>query len=382
MKNKKIYNVFFLLLLSCGKMEVGKIEGETFYNLDTVIINSKNTNFYLERSLITSDYVDEQGILYNYNSFDHSIERIDLNLLELIDKIYLDKEGPNGVSSYLSTVKIVDSETMFLSDGRQSGLYDFAGQLVKRYKWRDKLNDQEFIWQQMITSQPDSLVFGLVKNIHLNEVSLKVNKLSNNLITQFDIDPNQNYKRYGLEISDRSNYTKLDPYVFLIMENDKIFITHEFSNEIYFYNTQKDTIELIRYESKYLPSEVDLRGTENNFSSMEELQKTYENFLEQARFGILVWNEDLKNYYRLSSSKMFSNSKNEGAFLSNTIKNNVILSVFDNNFNLIKEIPLPELDSENVKYFVKDGCLWVFTNLNDDMAFVRINLEEKNKNEF
>ncbi|MBT0812886.1 hypothetical protein KIH41_16485 [Litoribacter ruber] len=54
----------------------------------------------------------------------------------------------------------------------------------------------------------------------------------------------------------------------------------------------------------------------------------------------------------------------------------IYLTVFDENFELIGETPIPELSPVSLsKYFVKDGVLWVYINVEDEMGFVRITVD-------
>ncbi len=66
--------------------------------------------------------------------------------------------------------------------------------------------------------------------------------------------------------------------------------------------------------------------------------------------------------------------KAENAFLPQTKEAKIFLTVFDEDFNLISEGEIPEFNSESVKYFVKDGKLWYFTNIDDELGFVILTL--------
>jgi hypothetical protein len=75
----------------------------------------------------------------------------------------------------------------------------------------------------------------------------------------------------------------------------------------------------------------------------------------------------------LSSSSTFGEEEREDRILHETTSVDVYLSVFDQEFKVISEMPLPELNNKSLaKYFVKDGMLWVFENRDDEMGFVRI----------
>nr|MBI1231669.1 DUF4221 domain-containing protein [Cytophagales bacterium] len=78
--------IAFLLgvMFSCGKPQEAANVETISYRVDSVVIDSKGHIFDLRYSLHVSDYCQEDGFLYNYSAFDHSIERIDLDQLELV----------------------------------------------------------------------------------------------------------------------------------------------------------------------------------------------------------------------------------------------------------------------------------------------------------
>jgi len=105
-------------------------------------------------------------------------------------------------------------------------------------------------------------------------------------------------------------------------------------------------------------------------SSDQQVNDEYQKLLEQVRFGPPVWDSAKQRYLRLSARRIFSEQREEGTSLSEIREVNVFLSVFDSGFNLIAEAKVPELESEYVKYFAKDGKLWVFRNFSDELGFL------------
>jgi len=364
--------VFLFFLVSCDNSSVDAIDEPFAYKVDTLMIDAKDNILFLEHRLYTSDHHQKDGFFYNSNRFDHSIEKIDLNRLELVDKIYLEKDGPNGISAYVSTLKFIDSETVFLSDHWKSGIYGWNGQLVKGFDWKGGLSDVELLRSQAYLPSLAHMVFAISLDQPANTVSIKKLDANTGLVSEFDIDPNGNYDRYTLEIRDPGSYSRIDPLVHLYVENDKVFVTHEFSNEIYFYNAETESVESKAYQSSITPCKVVTKEKDRHLTSFNELQDSYTAFLEQARFGVLVWDEVNRRYYRLSAFKKFSDIRKERELTPDILKNNIILSIFDEDLNLLKEMLIPELDSEREKYFVKDGSLWVFKNFDDEMGFVRL----------
>jgi len=77
---------------------------------------------------------------------------------------------------------------------------------------------------------------------------------------------------------------------------------------------------------------------------------------------------------RLSAIRIFEDRKSDDSMLPEIKQVKVYLSVFDAEFNLISESPIAELNTEFVKYFAKDGKLWVYQNFSDELGFIVIDI--------
>lgn len=362
--------IFSVLTISCGKK--GDDTSVAFnYAVDTVRIDAAGEILDVGRNLHVSDI--DGMFLYNYNRFDHSIEKIDLDGQKFINRFPLEKEGPDGTGSNVSQIQILGRDSVFVSAGNRAGVYTLDGKVLRRYNWSSeeilegRLEDGEFLAQQLSLPGYSHLAFAVIRNRKEDSFSLKKLDYNQKSISQYQIDPSGNYGQYTLQAAQSA---LLETKVFLTVNHGDIFVSHEFSNEVYIYSPEEDRIRAVTYESRLTPNRVSVKNTK--LETMDELQKAYQSFVEQVRFGIPVWDEANEKYYRLSSSKKFGEVKTEVDFLPEVLENNIYFSVFDKGFNLLQEVPVPELDSESSKYFVRDGKLWVFENLDDELAFVRL----------
>ncbi|WP_339879716.1 hypothetical protein [uncultured Algoriphagus sp.] len=49
--------------------------------------------------------------------------------------------------------------------------------------------------------------------------------------------------------------------------------------------------------------------------------------------------------------------------------------MLDKDFNLLAEAGISELDKLPSTYFTKDGNIWMYENINDELAFVIVKIE-------
>jgi len=372
-----IYSFLLSVMFSCGKPQ-DSANGETIsYSVDSVVIDSKGHIFDLQYSLLKSDYSQEDGVLYNYNGFEHSIEMIDLDRLELVEKFPLQKEGPDGAGSRVFNLTSIGNGNLCLQSEIGAAIFTLDGKLLKKFDWNKipeangGIADKEYVQLQVANPYFENMAFALVIDYLNNTVTLKKLKIADTLISSFEIDPKGNYKKYTL--GDLTTYNRWDPRVFISSQKDKIIVSHEYSNDFYVYSQESDHVQQVIYSTIHTPGSVTI-ATEGDFiNSTEDRIKAVQYYLEQVSFGPLVWDPQNKRYYRLSSSSIFGEEKRDDRILHETTSVDVYLSVFDQEFKLISEMPLPELNNKSsAKYFAKDGMLWVFENRDDEMGFVRL----------
>jgi len=379
MLKKSLSAIFVIVSFSCGKSGDHQAE-ETFkYKVDTVSVDAKGGILYLEYDLRVADFSEVDGFLYNFNKHSHSIEKIDIDRLEWVGTFPLQQEGPDGTGFWISDIKSVGEGQLFLS-GEKAGIFDYEGNLLKSFDWtkispeNGGILDEEYTYKQVFNPNFKDFLFSLFVNRHNNSISLKKLENSQNRISTLDIDPNENYKTYTL--GDLTNFNKWDPRLYISSQQNKIIVSHEFANDFYVYHPLNDSIQTISYSSALIPDRVTPTTEGDLVNSTEDRIKALKGYLGQVSFREIVWDSKHKRYYRLSASTQYGEIERPGWLLPEISDSKVYLSIFDADFKLLDERPIPELDGRTLsKYFVKDGMLWLFVNLEDELGFIRVIFE-------
>jgi hypothetical protein len=113
---KLIISVFFLgLFCSChGRGGNKSINSKTIsFSIDTVVVDAKNEFLFLNGGLAGAFISQNKNLLYVLNRIEIALEIIDLNTLELKEKIQFETEGPNGIGPWLSAFSIYEDEKLF-----------------------------------------------------------------------------------------------------------------------------------------------------------------------------------------------------------------------------------------------------------------------------
>ena len=352
---------------------------ELLYSIDSVKINQQGRLLDLRRGIDISDLDSEKRSLFLYNGFDHSIDEVDLDCLKVVKRYPFDAEGPNGTGTYVNSIKLLNDSLIFIKSFGESAVFHKEGNLIERIDWKKSKNSNGYkvigvpkFEVALLLEKP--IIFGLCYNESEREVFLDVLSFSENKFERFDIDSKKSYRNFVLTVDDPLDYTYLDPLVYMRHENDMVIVSHEFSNEIYLFNTDGDHYKTITYEPKLTTGRAIDIG-ERKIGSFHQVKGEYQKLVEKIRFGPPVWDGLKQRYLRLSASRVFSDHrKEEDSFLPEILEVKVYLSVFDADYNLISESYIPELNTEHVKYFAKDGKLWVFQNISDELGFIVIDI--------
>ncbi|MDN3687754.1 DUF4221 family protein [Cyclobacterium jeungdonense] len=114
--------------------------------------------------------------------------------------------------------------------------------------------------------------------------------------------------------------------------------------------------------------------TDNLKIKIDTLMVDYQKVLEQVSFSPPVWDDENERYYRFSYRIEFAEVKEAGELLPEAIDRNIHLSVYNKDFALVAEAPVPQLVTNLVRYFVREGDIWIFENIADELGFIRLEL--------
>jgi len=113
-----------LLLFSCGGNTEEKNKADLSnltFSLDTVMVNSGEDFINLKYGIWGSAISQDQKYLYNWNQETAELDKINLDQLILEGKIKFEKEGPNGVGSYISWISLLGSDQVVFANFQDIG---------------------------------------------------------------------------------------------------------------------------------------------------------------------------------------------------------------------------------------------------------------------
>ena len=153
-----------------------------------------------------------------------------------------------------------------------------------------------------------------------------------------------------------------------IVEENRVIYANTAMNELLIYDVVKDTAYYKSYTSQLSPNAKELNFN-TNATSIEQFTDESKKRNQQITFQKPIYNPAEEVYYRFAKTTTQVND--------DLTKDTYYLTVFDKDRNMIGETAeLPENFSVST-LFIKDGKLLSFINIDDEMGFVVMNIQEQ-----
>lgn len=379
MKNL-IYLPLFSILLACGEKKTDSIDGNMIafgYTTDTVMVDPGDHFFFLNWGLGISDLTQDEKLLYNLNPESLLLEVVDMDALALKETIQLEKEGPNGIGGgFISKLQVIGNGNLMLFDFNKIVEISPKGQLIKKYEFdKNTLSGYEFGETDVVSYMGIFSADGKTYVGELEDESFRkpakglavidLEKMELNFVPTDAISKLDEF-RIMLEMNGNAMMsTGESSYMKFI--NGELVLTNTAMNEVYIYDFTTDSLLHKTFEStltgneriKNFPTQVDTR--EALFEASKEKRK-------QVKFGPMIFQKEENLIWRISTDM--------DRMIADSVVTKDVVTFFDEDYTMLKEQTLENLSNSSNRFF-KDGMLYSFLNIDDEMAFVRLkpNLE-------
>lgn len=370
--------LFLISLASCG--EKGSSESNDSSSLDftveidTVQVDPGEEHFiYLAKFLRSSSLSSDKKTLYNFNPTVPELEVIDLDALTLKEVHKLENEGPTGINaatSYMPMMHVSDNGELFLNTISYMIKLNATRDQMSRYWFTpdslqgDALSEMEIIYPEGFMSDNKDFYFGAygaqnnsaksgLAMINLNSMELKKVPLDIfEKIEKFEIvfSPDGNSKMAVAET------VYFDPF------QDKILISSSTFNEISVVNTSDGTVEKKSFHSELTP-DAKKGNYQKTAGSQKELFDHAKEKVKEVNF--------LKFHYDDQNEKFWRFSTTLDSMIGDSATYNIVLTIFDQNLTQLHEEKVDYSEKGSLTFF-KDGMLYSYINLEDELGFIRI----------
>lgn len=379
---RKLYFVIGLLVLwSCGKDgEKGTGSGSFDFTveIDTVMVDAGDEILMAGSNIFISDLSKDKKYLYNFDHKQSLLEVIDLDELKLNRKISIEREGPNGIGTYTNFMQAISDNTFAFTSYMSSSIINLNGDKMWDFNFRneklkgDTLAKSESISPNYVfTKGFEEFYTQIAAHPNFSSSFAKVNTVNGSL-KRIEVLQLQKLKDFQIHLEmEGGGMMTYHASLRLYPWQKGLIISNSAFNEALLYFSAEDSVVMKTYQSQLTPNEK-VANFKTKVSTQEEMGTEAEKMSGQIEFGPFLWDDSSGRYYRLSH---VLRAKIEGEEIR---KADVFLTVFDNELNMLGEIPVKDYTKmPSNKPFAKDGAIWLHENVEDELGFIRINVLEE-----
>lgn len=350
------------------------------FSIDTVVVDAGEDIINLRGGLWNSTFSSGYKKLYLWDEPSTTLKVIDLDGLRLEEKIQFEKEGPDGVGTYVSWLNLTDESSILIGSMEKTGLFNLSGKRLREFDFeKEEFSGEElkgkYLQGKGHLSEEGNVFTGLYRNWNDEHFSIIKTDFVNKSRSSYDLE--------GLEaIPDYAFAYKTDQ-TFAIMPSEKKITG--FGNKLVFsasaYNTMysidlvTNSVSRIDYEPR-LSAKGKAKSQRQELDSQVEFKEKLREMYRGINFLEPIWDKENGIFYRFSFETTPSTATDTPLFESpdQMVITRIILSVFDENFKLIGESEVPEMTKVPKTAFVKDGKIWMYVNVDDELGFARLTI--------
>jgi hypothetical protein len=383
---KKLLTIIFLpLLAACSVKESGSTEHinileDLSFSIDTVVIDPGDEIINIKRGARFSTVSLDAQKYYYYDYDKTSIHEIDLETLKLTDTHQFSKEGPNSIGFNPPKIQpLSDERFLFVSSGINVGTFNKNGEKEKSLKFNFReIEGLEEEGEGLITynaqiSENEKLLFALTRpDMVSSDVRLIILDPNTKIGKSLSLPEFIHTLNFKISLKTEKFFRGVGEAVNLNTLNDQLFITSTANSDTYIYDYQSDSLRLVEFPHQLVPNKK-IAEVKNKVEDEAEFEAEWAKFKYQISFAEFLWDKERQQYFRFAYQLI----SNEDLKLEK--KSEVFLFAYDKDLNLIGETQLENVEYRFESPFFKDGKLWSYVNVEDELGFAvfTFDFEEK-----
>lgn len=365
--------IFFLiaLLFSCSEKDkkdssLNILENLT-YAIDTLVVDSGEEFINLSIGLNFSDVSEDKKSLFIFERGRLSFQEVDLDQMKLLGTYPFEMEGPNGIGKG-GIFQLLSDRNLMIPSVTKTAIYNLQGELISNLKLitdeLDHMSDiDEFTLLNQIHFDPKSGVFYSLPGKYtsgIRELAI-INATTNKgkVVKLPAMEKAGNFRVFFNTENDKA--IEVEEYS-LSPLNDKIYITCTVTGGVYRYNPATDDLEYIEFNHQLIPNEK-TGEIINEVYSQKDFNAEYRKVASQISYLKLMWDEETSRFYRLAYKGVLGDQQLE------PISYQVFLLAYSEDLELMGETLIPDFKQVPKSYFFKDGKLYSYVNVEDELGF-------------
>ena len=331
------------------------------YSVDTVLIDSGEELFNLSGMIHLEPQSTE--FVYLFDEKPSKIQKIDLEKRALVSTFQFEKEGPDGIGTFLSNFQPLSDDRFLIASYESQGIFKADG--TKELDLRlSNFSDLENDYQQEIqmpfamqVSPDDKFAYSLNGDFFEGVWSFVRINLESKSLKIWEMPELLSSKNFTVTLKSNDGFDLRAEDIFLNILNEKVIIAAGNTSSIYSYDPVSDSLGFVSFPHELTaPEKIGTYPSE--VTSKEEYNDVVSNIRSEITYETFIWDSSRELYFRLGNKRIRDSKKSE-----------VFLYAYDSELNLIGEQMIEGLERPPSHYFFKDGKLWSYVNVEDELGF-------------
>ncbi|HAS59617.1 MAG: hypothetical protein CL554_01950 [Algoriphagus sp.] len=335
--------------------------GKELFNLKDLSIFGKQNYFSLSQNNDSLYFFDRHRLI---------LHEIDLKSLKLVNNFPFEQEGPDGIGRFVYTFKWLPNKQFYVKDlFGNSWFFSKEGRKLAQIE----INSEEMvegtrlesfsISNQQIIDFKRKKLYSLPRSFKSRELYFAVLESMGETGRILKIPELEKTFNFFVELKGSADGGGgKGEMVFLQQLNDLVLISSTVGNSIYVYDPNLDSLFFKAFPHELAPLGKNVEIKKEVFSD-KEFQAELNKLHTQIDYWDFYWDEQTQRYYRFAS---------KGLPLANidSPKNfEYFLFAYDRNLTLKGEKKLEGFSELPLSGFFKDGKLWSYVNVDDELGF-------------
>jgi hypothetical protein len=373
----------FLLMIFLGAVACGSSEENNFgsagltFSIDTVMVDPGEEILYLKTGLYHSVVSEDERYLLNFNSDSYRMEKIDLDELRAISFHSFEKEGPNGIGSLYRVYRMPGDEYLMLSY-YGGGVFNLDGEKQQTIKFGpdhlsgDELKINEMLFSGALSEKHPGQLYGAFSDFREETFFFGVVDMDQKTFKKWELPEQEYQKEYFFRMVNEKGLPRviMGPNYFVNYVSDRIYISNSVDNSIHVYHPEEKSMDRYVIDHQLFPQRKTGKYPKST-ESEEKFREVTREYHKEINYQQPVWDAANERFYRFSYQTDIQNDA-EG---KEKRVSRVYLSAFDADLNLLGETEVADYRKQPGVHFVKDGQIWMFENVEDELGFVRFRVK-------
>ncbi|MBD8488805.1 DUF4221 family protein [Echinicola sp. CAU 1574] len=370
---KLFFAVLSFLIFSCSEKPSNKQNVEvskfSIKIVDTLFVNAKEEIILIENIDSRTDVSEDLKFYYNYNQKQHLIDVINLDEMRFERKIQLEREGPNGTGK-IKRIDFTKSGQVLINSKNKIQVFNYGGEKIKQIRLdNDNLKGDSLVGREYIDtffgilSDDGRYCYTIYFKNFFEPGGVAIINLKDQTFTKRPIIGLDKIKEF--KVSYNGTYGRVvGPGLFFKGHDNQILISNDYINELYVYDIANDCTYHHTYKSNFLKN-YNSKPSKQQTNSIKEFKSLLDETGNSIRLRQIIPDPTHKRYYRFSKGEKLEGNRSS-----------MVLTVFDEQFHQVFETDNISLNSYIDVSFVKDDNIFVLENIEDEMAFVVMKIQE------